>query len=426
MATHATVWSGLLSQSSATLSVGYAVVKNGDDFLPATTANRASYGRAVGIAITATDSNLRSFEYQVAGVLSADVSGIGTGAVDDYVIVDTDGSLTRTASPGGSDDVIGRCPSTTGDVSVQPLMSLGGSDPTGTGLATVTSGAFDAAAASIGSGFLTWAATPTSANLLALLTTKTGTGLAVFGTSPTLTTPNIGAATATSVTDSGGGVLSVQATSNVNVGTTGSHEMSVGSLYGGVRVHTTLKLADSNNTHSYIFVTSNLTSDRNVTWPLLTGNDTVVCEAHAQTLSNKTIASPAVTGTATYTNGKTSIVAKSGEHQTTTATTTAVAAVTTTIADNTTTTVDFIAIMRAVGATAKGGRWGGKVTYYRNGGAPQIVGSATYDTAAETTAGDDVAFNLSTNDLEIRVTSADADDRNWSIEARVQTVTNAA
>jgi hypothetical protein len=126
MATHATTWFGVLSQASAALSAGYAVVKNGSEYLIATTANRASYGRAVGVAITAASSTNRSFEYQVAGVLSAAMSNIGTGAINDYVIVAADGSLTRTASPGGSDDVIGRCPSTTGDVSVQPLMSLGG------------------------------------------------------------------------------------------------------------------------------------------------------------------------------------------------------------------------------------------------------------------------------------------------------------
>ncbi len=42
-------------------------------------------------------------------------------------------------------------------------------------------------------------ASTTSAQLLGLLSDETGTGLAVFATSPTLTTPNIGVATATSV-----------------------------------------------------------------------------------------------------------------------------------------------------------------------------------------------------------------------------------
>lgn len=52
----------------------------------------------------------------------------------------------------------------------------------------------------LGTGVATFLATPSSANLLAALTTKTGTGLAVFGTSPTLVTPTLGAATATSLT----------------------------------------------------------------------------------------------------------------------------------------------------------------------------------------------------------------------------------
>lgn len=43
-------------------------------------------------------------------------------------------------------------------------------------------------------------ASPTSANLAAAVTGETGTGALVFGTSPALTTPNIGAATGTSLT----------------------------------------------------------------------------------------------------------------------------------------------------------------------------------------------------------------------------------
>ncbi len=49
------------------------------------------------------------------------------------------------------------------------------------------------------SGFDTFAATPTSANLAALITDETGSGLLVFATSPTLTTPVLGVATATSI-----------------------------------------------------------------------------------------------------------------------------------------------------------------------------------------------------------------------------------
>lgn len=50
-----------------------------------------------------------------------------------------------------------------------------------------------------GSGIGTWLATPSSANLASALTDETGSGLSVFATSPTLTTPVLGVATATSI-----------------------------------------------------------------------------------------------------------------------------------------------------------------------------------------------------------------------------------
>jgi hypothetical protein len=53
---------------------------------------------------------------------------------------------------------------------------------------------------SFGTGIATFLGTPSSANLAAAVTDETGTGVLVFATSPTLTTPNIGAATATSIT----------------------------------------------------------------------------------------------------------------------------------------------------------------------------------------------------------------------------------
>jgi len=51
----------------------------------------------------------------------------------------------------------------------------------------------------LGSGVGTWLATPSSANLASALTDKTGTGVNVFATSPTLVTPVLGVATATSI-----------------------------------------------------------------------------------------------------------------------------------------------------------------------------------------------------------------------------------
>ena len=51
----------------------------------------------------------------------------------------------------------------------------------------------------LGTGVATFLGTPSAINLAAAVTEKTGSGSLVFATSPTLTTPSLGAATATSI-----------------------------------------------------------------------------------------------------------------------------------------------------------------------------------------------------------------------------------
>lgn len=60
----------------------------------------------------------------------------------------------------------------------------------------------------LGAGVATFLATPSSANLASAVTGETGTGALVFATSPTLVTPNIGTATADSISMSGGAGVS--------------------------------------------------------------------------------------------------------------------------------------------------------------------------------------------------------------------------
>jgi hypothetical protein len=60
-------------------------------------------------------------------------------------------------------------------------------------------------------GKLSQFAATTSAELLGVISDETGSGALVFANTPTLVTPNIGAATGTSLTTTGGGVLSRQA-----------------------------------------------------------------------------------------------------------------------------------------------------------------------------------------------------------------------
>lgn len=65
------------------------------------------------------------------------------------------------------------------------------------------------------SGFDTFVATPSSANLISLVTDETGTGALVFANTPTLVTPNIGAATGTSLTLGGAAVPTISSTSTL-------------------------------------------------------------------------------------------------------------------------------------------------------------------------------------------------------------------
>lgn len=60
-------------------------------------------------------------------------------------------------------------------------------------------------------------------------------------------------------------------------------------------VITTPQINDTSANHQYVFAVSELTADRTVTLPLLTGNDEFVFKAHTQTLTNKTLTSPTMT-----------------------------------------------------------------------------------------------------------------------------------
>ena len=66
------------------------------------------------------------------------------------------------------------------------------------------------------------------------------------------------------------------------VGTTDTQTLSNKTL-------TLPQINDTSSDHQYVFAVNELTADRTVTLPLLTGNDTFVFQAFAQTLTNKTI-----------------------------------------------------------------------------------------------------------------------------------------
>lgn len=144
----------------------------------------------------------------------------------------------------------------------------GGSVPTGSGFYTITGGVADASASAAGTGVLTFLATPSSANLAAAVTDETGSGSLVFQTSPTF--------------------------------------------------KTSVLINNPANTFAYTFTPAAILANRTITLPLLGGNDTMVTEAFAQTLTNKTISGASntitnvsltsgVTGTLPVANGGTGI-----------------------------------------------------------------------------------------------------------------------
>lgn len=99
---------------------------------------------------------------------------------------------------------------------VLPLVTGGGATTSKATPAQITTAALNATPVTaaqggtgitaLGVGVATFLGTPSASNLKAAVTEDTGSGSLVFATSPTLVTPNIGAATATTVTYPSGSI----------------------------------------------------------------------------------------------------------------------------------------------------------------------------------------------------------------------------
>jgi len=118
----------------------------------------------------------------------------------------------------------------------------------------------------LGTGVATFLATPSSANLLSAITDETGSGVLVFATSPTLTTPILGVASATSINKVA-----------ITAPATGS----------------TLTIADGKTLTASNSLTFTGTDSTSFAFPGT--SDTVVTLTATQTLTNKTLTSPTMT-----------------------------------------------------------------------------------------------------------------------------------
>lgn len=120
-----------------------------------------------------------------------------------------------------------------------------GATPTSFILTNATGLPISTGVSGLASGAATFLGSATSSNLRALITDETGSGSAVFATSPSLVTPSLGVATATSISINSGGTFKIGATTS-RATTDGTNKLSlfngtapVGTLANGIDLFST-------------------------------------------------------------------------------------------------------------------------------------------------------------------------------------------
>lgn len=111
MAQFSANWSAPIAAVAGTILVGQCLVADAAGlYYLGTDANRTTYGRCDGIAVTPGDSRNPVVMIHV-GPVEATVTGLGAG-LEGWVRISTAGILERVATPSGDDEIVGWCETT--------------------------------------------------------------------------------------------------------------------------------------------------------------------------------------------------------------------------------------------------------------------------------------------------------------------------